>query len=98
MFEPTPRGQSVGQIHWSAALFGNEPVSKLAITLSHKGFWSVDLLVGLNGGGQRRHGLIPACNGLVPQTLQTFNADDPQLPRMRDTPRARKRNQELRAV
>lgn len=67
-----------------------------SVTLFDKGFWSADLLLGLQQEGRGRHWLIPARKGLVVEEIHRYNARDREL-RMKVSPQARKRNPALPA-
>ncbi|WP_271408194.1 IS4 family transposase [Pseudomonas sp. Q1-7] len=65
-----------------------------SVTLFDKGFWSADLLLGLNKGGDHRHWLIPARQGLVSEEVTRYGKGD-RLLRMKVSPQARNRNPNL---
>lgn len=67
-----------------------------SVTLFDKGFWSADLLLGLNSKGENRHWLIPARKGLVSEEVARYGKQD-RLLRMKVSPQARKQNSELPA-
>ncbi|MBD3756259.1 MAG: IS4 family transposase [Gammaproteobacteria bacterium] len=81
-----------GEIPLAADFFSTIPAH--SVTLFDKGFWSADLLLGLQQQGQGRHWLIPARKGLVAEEIHRNNAHDREL-RMKVSPQARKRNPAL---
>lgn len=65
-----------------------------SVTLFDKGFFSADLLLGLQAAGQNRHWLIPARQGLVATVVEHYAEGDCLL-QMKVSPQARKKNPAL---
>ena len=65
-----------------------------SVTLFDKGFFSADLLLGVQAGGQSRHWLIPARQGLAATIVEQYAEGDCLL-QMKVSAQARKKNPAL---
>ena len=61
-----------------------------SVTLLDKGFFSADLLLGIQNGESNRHWMIPERKGLVSTELERYGDGD-CLVQMRVSPQARKK-------
>lgn len=81
-----------GEIPLASEFVGAIPAN--SVTLLDKGFFSADLLLGIQNGESNRHWMIPERKGLVATELERYGDGD-CLVQMRVSPQARKKNPQL---